>query len=284
MSGARGLALGSAYEAVADDATGMFWNPAAPALAKGLGASMSHENWLAGTDRDVLSLQLPVLRWLSVGAFGTLVHYPGLELRDEWGVYQSTFEPQEQALGLALAVHGRTLAVGLSARYLHQQLPDEEGSAIAGEGGLIWDLNSSARLGLVLHAVPQADGGVQARGSGGLSVRGTRGQWAWLGSSSVRLDPQAASELDLGVEGGYEGPVPVALRMGYSQDFPALSNSVMQEGARSDFKLEFKPGNIVCKACPGRRARDGQLRGEQLRGEQLRGEQLRGGHLRGGRI
>lgn len=227
-SGARALGMGSAYEAVAEDASGMLWNPAAPALAKGLAASMSHENWLVGTDRDVLSVQVPALRWLSVGAFGSLIHYGGLELRDAAGVYQGGFEPQEQAVGLALAVHGAGLALGLSGRYLRQQLPGEENTGYSGDAGMLWDINHGVRLGLVLKAVPQVDGSLQPRGSGGLNLHGTLGSWAWLTASSVRLDPQAASELDLGVEGSYQGPVPVALRAGYSQDFPALSTSVSQ--------------------------------------------------------
>ena len=103
-SGARALGMGSAYEAVADEADGMFWNPAAPGLAKGFGATMSHENWIVGTDRDMIGLQSPVLNWLSAGLFGSLVHYGSVELRDDTGAYQGGFEPQEQALGLALAV------------------------------------------------------------------------------------------------------------------------------------------------------------------------------------
>lgn len=227
-AGARALALGSGFEAVAEDPSALLWNPAAPALANGLGLSMHHENWLAGTDREVLSAQLPVNRWLGVGVHGSLIRYASTEVRDDGGEVLGDFSPQEQGFGAAVGLHLGQASLGLGGRFLNQQLPGQESSAFAGEAGLLWDVSPRLRLSSVLHAVPKEEGVYQANGSGGLSLRSAPGEWRWMLASSVRLDPVAVSEWDAGLELGYGKEVPVALRVGYSQSFPAVDAGLGQ--------------------------------------------------------
>jgi hypothetical protein len=227
-AGARALALGSGFEAVAEDPSALLWNPAAPALANGLGLAMHHENWLAGTDRDVLSAQAPLNRWLGLGVHGSLIRYASTELRDEAGASLGDFNPQEQGLGAAVGVHIGQASLGLGGRYLSQQLPGQTSSAFAGEAGLLWDVSARLRLASVVRAVPKENGIYQANGSGGLSLRSKPGSWRWMLASSVRLDPAAASEWDAGLELGFGEAYPVALRAGYSQSFPSFDDGLSQ--------------------------------------------------------
>lgn len=227
-AGARALALGSAFEALADDASALLWNPAAPSFAPGLGLSMHHETWLADTDREVLSAQAPVLPWLGLGLYGAMVSYSGSELRDDGGVAQGYFTPQEQSLGATASLRFGDMSVGLSGRALRLQLPDEGLLSMAGDLGLLWQAAKGLRVAAVMKALPIEQGGWRASGVGGVSVERRLGGWRMSLASSVRLDPEAASEFDLGLELGLGQAVPVAVRAGYSQDLPAFSAEVSQ--------------------------------------------------------
>jgi hypothetical protein len=183
---------------------------------------MHHETWLVQTSREVLSGQLPLASWLSLGLHGSLVNYGSSELRDSGGQYLGQFTPQEQGLGAAVSARWGSLGLGLGGRYLRLALPNLDTGAMAGDLGLLWHATSSLRVASVVKAVPLAGGDWRTVGSGGLAMVGSAGAWRWAYSGTVRLDPQSASELDLGAELGLDKGLPVALRLGYSQQLPAF--------------------------------------------------------------
>src|SRR6266852_166843 len=62
-TGARGLAMGRAFEAVADDASGALWNPAAPGYATGYDLGIHHDSWIAGTSNEGLTGVMSLGGW-----------------------------------------------------------------------------------------------------------------------------------------------------------------------------------------------------------------------------
>ena len=64
--GARATAMGEAFVASADDASGIYWNPAGSAWIKNRQAHFSHNSWIQGINHNVASLTFPT----KVGSFG----------------------------------------------------------------------------------------------------------------------------------------------------------------------------------------------------------------------
>ena len=66
-AGARSIAMGGAYAAIADDILSIYWNPAGLARIGGNGeATFNHAEWLADTQYDFAAFSL------NAGNFGSL--------------------------------------------------------------------------------------------------------------------------------------------------------------------------------------------------------------------
>jgi len=59
--GARAIAMGGAFTAIADDATALYWNPAGLSQIKEKQLSASYNSWFAGVSQGYLSLASPAL-------------------------------------------------------------------------------------------------------------------------------------------------------------------------------------------------------------------------------
>ncbi|HXC64199.1 MAG TPA: hypothetical protein VNZ67_07560, partial [bacterium] len=238
-TGARALGMGSAFVAVADDDSGQLWNPAAPGLAPGVEAGLHHDAWLDGTNRDLMSLQLPVGPVFSAGVFGGLVNYPALDLRNGSGATVGTYSPQEHLYALSLALHQPGLSVGLTGRYMDQSLPGFARSQTAWDWGLLWDPSPALRLGTVLQTVPQASGGLGPRSISGASLGGSLNDWRWRCAGSATLNSLGSNELDLGLELSTGTQLPLAVRAGFSREMPG-SGHVSDQRLSIGFGLGFK--------------------------------------------
>ena len=64
--GSRGIAMGEAYDAVGNDATSIFWNPAGLAFVKNQSVMFSHANWIADISYDAAAYAY------SLGAIGVV--------------------------------------------------------------------------------------------------------------------------------------------------------------------------------------------------------------------
>jgi hypothetical protein len=104
--------MGTAYSAVADDASSVFWNPAGLSFLRRAEADFSYNSWFVDTTINDLSFALP-FSWGGAGLRATYVNYGSFEVRDSNGVLQPQSE-QPTALGLSagLAVDFGILSVG----------------------------------------------------------------------------------------------------------------------------------------------------------------------------
>lgn len=126
--GARGVALGSAYTAMANDASAVFWNPAGVAFAEGGHLFLNQNQWIAD-----ITVNAGALTWNS-GNWGVF----GLNFATvDWGVIHGTqranneagfvetgeFSPDHFAVGLNYARKvSDKFAIGGNVKFLHEDL------------------------------------------------------------------------------------------------------------------------------------------------------------------
>ena len=77
--GARALAMGEAYTTLAEDATGVFWNPGATANLEKTQAQYFHQSYLADIAYDFGVLSMPVNGFGTVGAFLGYMNFGEIE-------------------------------------------------------------------------------------------------------------------------------------------------------------------------------------------------------------
>jgi hypothetical protein len=175
--GARALAMGGAYVAVANDATANYWNPAGLTFVRGPEIGFSHVTMFDElANYDALTLSVPVghglglgLTWIRLGVddiprYGALLGTSSDRIgqaHPEWrsdGEAQGSFSDTEQAYVFSVAkrfdfslVLGSGLtplmlpiefSLGASGKYISQSLDDHSGT---GQG---FDLGTLLRLGL----------------------------------------------------------------------------------------------------------------------------------------
>jgi len=175
--GARALAMGGAYVAVADDATANYWNPAGLPFVRGPEIGFSHVTMFDElANYDALTLSMPVgrtiglgLTWIRLGV-DDIPRYDALlgtssdrigQAHPEWrsdGQSSGSFNDTEQAYVFSVAKRfdfdlflggGLTplmvpieFSVGASGKYISQSLDDHSGT---GQG---FDLGTLLRIGL----------------------------------------------------------------------------------------------------------------------------------------
>ncbi len=152
-AGARASALGSAYSAVSDDVTGIYWNPAGTASVNTRQVHLSHHKWIEGVNSQVAAFILPT----SKGSIGL-----GLMLNNVNGFERRTIA-STKPLGefsahdfVFLVSYARNMSerfsVGMNIKYLHEKIYVETAS------GLVVDIGTKFLLlksGLYLSAVIQ---------------------------------------------------------------------------------------------------------------------------------
>jgi hypothetical protein len=151
--GARAMAMGGAYTALANDATAMYWNPAGIArLAKGE-AMVMHTNWLAATDFNYGAVVLP-LGFGSLGVSITSLTTGDMEVRtverpEGTGEF---FSAADVAAGLSYALNlTDRFTIGFTAKYIRSTIFNESANSFALDIGTIFTTTlNGMRIGVSL--------------------------------------------------------------------------------------------------------------------------------------
>ena len=135
-AGARASALGEAFVATSDDASGLFWNPAGSAFIGQKQAHLTHTEWIQGITHEVVSLALPA----SIGTIGlaaALNNVDGLERREIASAEPlGTMSAHDFLFGLTYARKlNDHFAIGLAAKYLYEKIYTETASGMAVDFG-----------------------------------------------------------------------------------------------------------------------------------------------------
>lgn len=141
--GARPIGLGSAYTAIANDATSLYWNPAGLASLHKKEFSAMHGEWLLGSTYDFLGMGVPS-RIGTLGFGVSMLSYPDQQGRDEQGRLTSSFTPRSSAFNLALSrrvVVGTQL--GLGVKLIQSQISSDKAQGVALDLGAIRYMNQA---------------------------------------------------------------------------------------------------------------------------------------------
>lgn len=151
--GARALAMGEAYSAVADDATALYWNPAGLTLipARQFSAAFMHAAYVASSFYDYGAYA----RNLGpAGAWGVGLQYfsaGSVAGTDETGAETGNFTPHDLAATLGYAREFRGFSIGIAGKYISSRIA---GSARTGAAdfGVLTPAYLDGRLRLALAA------------------------------------------------------------------------------------------------------------------------------------
>lgn len=227
--GARALAMGGAYTALADDAHSVYWNPAGLARMEKREAAASHAELGNMTRHDFITYAHPTSQAVVAGAF-TYLNQGKLEGRDALGGRTSGFDASDAAVAFAAGRKNDLADFGVSVKYLRSHIASAEAQGFAFDAGLkrvVAAVHGKALFGAVLRNMGP-----------GLKYNNQRNDLPLrlaLGAA-YRFEQGHALAVELqngprgaGSEGGFGGEYKaregVFLRLGYTSKFAAVAGS-----------------------------------------------------------
>jgi hypothetical protein len=171
--GTRAVSMGSAFVAMKDDPTMLYWNPGAISKNQSVQASFIHANWLVGTAIDWAGI---TTNFGDIGTFGFSLMRLGSgdiertteEFDNGTGEFFSIYDAVFQ-VGYARSLTNQ-FSVGLSFKYILQSLYRTSASTVAIDLGVHYDINNRLRLAAVLS---NFGGSLQPTGIGLLTPAST---------------------------------------------------------------------------------------------------------------
>ena len=155
-AGARAVALGGAFVAVADDASAGYWNPAG--LTQLPGPIISLADRASALDTEFAHLALASPAW-GLGFLGLSVSYYScgdVIMYDDHGVYTSTLTDRETALILSYAYSLNQLSLGVNGKYVYQDMSDEsvstESDGIGADISVLYEVFENLTVGAAFHS------------------------------------------------------------------------------------------------------------------------------------
>ncbi|MCG3204295.1 MAG: hypothetical protein KCHDKBKB_01010 [Elusimicrobia bacterium] len=121
--GARAVGMGEAYSALADDATALYWNPAALRQVERNSLSLMHASYLESSNFHYGAFVHSGEK-SSIGIGAQYMSAGTLTGRDDSGFETGGFEPKDLAVSLGYARSVGGLSVGLAAKFVQSKVID----------------------------------------------------------------------------------------------------------------------------------------------------------------
>lgn len=214
---ARSAAMGSAFVAVADDASALFSNPAGVGLLTAYQVSVHHHAWIAGINEESALFGMPVGNWGGAVFSVSNTHFGSFEGRTAAGDLNGEYSPERSALGAAWGRRWfKNLSLGLGLHSFYETLGEASITGYSADLGGLWDFSQSLRLGASLLGLGPAIGdrplasSIQVGGSFKLDAGSANRLWL---AASAALEPQGIHRVYLGAEDMILSTL--ALRAGY---------------------------------------------------------------------
>jgi hypothetical protein len=132
--GARGLGMGGAFTALADDASALYWNPAGLSKLEKREFTASHAEMFENTRLDFLAYAHPT----SQGTFAAGLTYLSqgkIEGRDGLGRPTAGYDASDTALSLGYARKFEAVDLGATFKYLRSHIGSTEAQGVAVDFG-----------------------------------------------------------------------------------------------------------------------------------------------------
>jgi len=135
--GARAGAMGSAYSAISDDSTAIYWNPAGLAQMKSGSICFMHALWFEEIAYDWFSVAQPVGKFGAIGLGFQYLNYASIPCFDISGNDCGSLTSYDMAASLSYAKRLGALSLGATAKYISSKL-DNTATTMAYDGGLMY--------------------------------------------------------------------------------------------------------------------------------------------------
>lgn len=234
--GAKAAGLGEAFVAIADDASGAYWNSAGLANLDQSQVTFMHNEWLSDLRYEYLSYAAP---YQEKGTFALSFSYLSMgkfEGYDFYGNPTSDFSANDWS---ALLAYGHKvapkLALGGALKYVHQSLADQKAGAFAVDLGALYGINqfnfgfSLRNLGTQMKFIQEkyslpltVDLGLAYRGLANLTL-----------AADVEIPRDNSVRLKQGIEYNYQESIFLRMGYGYStsgNDFGGASGLALGAG------------------------------------------------------
>lgn len=152
--GARPIAMGEAFCAVAEGAETIHWNPAGLSFLKRPEMSFTHTVWFETINYESLAVAYPISKKEVVGV---LINYLSMGLIDKYdntGTKQGTFDAKDMSGTVSFATRFiNALPLGINIKLIRSRLDDRTIYIIAGDAGCLYSLNKELTLGLSVQNI-----------------------------------------------------------------------------------------------------------------------------------
>jgi len=154
--GARGLAMGSAQVALAEDSTAVFWNPAGLARADFPDLNYTHDQWYVDVNHQYFGVAYPTDNGTFGGSY-SLLDSGDIQGYSATGSPESVFRTQDSALSFSWARKmNERLSVGVNLKTISESLENTQATSLALDLGVLFDLTSKVRFGAAVQNVGQS--------------------------------------------------------------------------------------------------------------------------------
>ena len=221
---ARAAAMGSAFVAVADDASALLWNPAGLGGLSDGEVSFHHQSWIAGTRLENLLLALPLGRAGALGLSARTIDYGTFGGRSSSGDVTPDYSAQWFGLGGGWGKKWGKFSAGLGLEASQQNLGGKAYTSFSSDGGVLLETLPGLTLGAAFTRMGKATAGPEpsAFQMGAAWRKDFRRGWNLLLACSGSLERSGLNGFQAGTEMVYKDRY--ALRVGYQ--FSGTDNQV----------------------------------------------------------
>lgn len=134
--GAKAIGMGDSQVAATDDLYASFWNPAGLTKLQRPQLALMHNEWFAEINQEFVGMAFPIGKSNTVGISANFLSFGDIQGRDQDGNLTEIFRPYNIAMTLSYARGiGQSLALGINAKYMREQISDEKGTGVAFDFG-----------------------------------------------------------------------------------------------------------------------------------------------------
>lgn len=132
--GTRATGMGSAFVALADDPSALYWNPAGIAKVNGVGLIVDHTNWIADINYNFVGLTYNLGDFGSIGVSFTTSNIGDMKVTtiDQPEGTGETFTANDAAFGFTWAIQlTDNFAIGFTPKFIYQSIWKTSSTAVA---------------------------------------------------------------------------------------------------------------------------------------------------------